>query len=147
MIVQTTRFGELELLEEQIILFADGIPGFKQYSKYMIVTIEDSPFEYLQSVEDEALAFIITEPFGFFTDYEFDLPERFQVEMNLKDDKNVQVFNIVNVQGDLITATINLAAPIIINKQAGVGMQYILQDASYSIHQPLFAAAMSGGGK
>ncbi|GGG84442.1 flagellar assembly protein FliW [Paenibacillus radicis (ex Gao et al. 2016)] len=147
MIVQTTRFGEVDCSDEEVIVFAGGIPGFKQYTKYMLVKVEESPFDYLQSLEDAALAFIIAEPFAFFPNYEFELPEQLQVEMNLEDSKNIQVFNIVNVKGDLVTATINLAAPVIINMQDRTGMQFILSDASYSIHQPLFAAALAAGGE
>lgn len=145
--IQTTRFGELECKEEQMILFSSGVPGFIEYKKYMIVEIDDSPFQYLQSVDEGSLAFIIASPFDFFPEYEFELSGQLMDEMNIKSIENIQVFNIVNVQGELSTATMNLAAPIIINRIDNTGIQHILPNSTYTIHQPLFTKHVLAGGE
>lgn len=147
MMIHTSRFGELECQEGQIIHFSAGIPGFKKYQQYMIVTIEDSPFQYLQSIDDGTLAFILVSPFEFYPEYEFELHEQIKSEMNIQSEASILIYNIVNVRGELATATINLAAPIIINKRGNIGVQYILSDDSYSIHQPLFAKSLPIGGE
>ncbi|WP_138753698.1 flagellar assembly protein FliW [Paenibacillus sinopodophylli] len=145
--LETSRFGLLEYEEEKVITFSGGMPGFKKYRCFTIVVIEESPFQYLQSVEDGSLAFIIASPFDFFQEYEFDLPDQLKETMNLHSKEQIQVYNIVNVQGELDAATINLAAPIIINTTDLTGMQYILPNGGYSIHQPLFSKRVSAGGE
>ncbi|WP_139996961.1 flagellar assembly protein FliW [Paenibacillus paridis] len=147
MVIETSRFGLLDIEEEQIISFTGGIPGFKDYERYTIVTIEDSPFQYLQSIEEGSLAFIIVSPFDFFKEYEFDLPEQLKSEMNISRNDQIQVYNIVNVHGDLASATINLAAPVIINTVDRIGIQYIFPNGAYSIHEALFGKHLSAGGE
>lgn len=147
MVFETSRFGLLEYEEDKVITFSGGMPGFKKYQNYTIVVIEESPFQYLQSVEEGTLAFIIASPFDFFREYEFELPEQLKEAMNLHSKEQIQVYNIVNVQGELAAATMNLAAPIIINTTDRTGMQYILPNGGYSIHQPLFSKHVSAGGE
>jgi flagellar assembly factor FliW len=147
LLIQTTRFGELECKDVQVIVFSKGLPGFLEYKKYMIVEIEDSPFQYLQSIDEASLAFIITSPFDFFPEYEFELSGEVMDEMNIRSSENIQVYNIVNVQGELSAATMNLAAPIIINKIENTGIQHILPNSIYSIYQPLFAKTETTGGE
>lgn len=145
--IQTTRFGELECNKEQIVTFSSGVPGFIEYKKYMIIEIEDSPFQYLQSIDEPSLAFIIASPFDFFPEYEFELSGELMDEMNINSSENIQIYNIVNVQGELAAATMNLAAPIIINKIDKTGIQHILPNSTYSIHQRLFVKNLSSGGE
>lgn len=147
MMIHTSRFGALEYEHEQIISFESGIPGFKDYKKYMIVSVEDSPFRYLQSLEEGSVAFIIVSPFEFHSDYEFQLPEQVKAELNISSDENLEVYNIVSVQEELVKATLNLAAPIIINRINNMGIQLILPDGVYSIHHPLFAERIRAGGE
>ncbi|MGG4144863.1 flagellar assembly protein FliW [Paenibacillus algorifonticola] len=142
MLIQTTRFGEIECKDEELLTFTNGIPGFKEYLKYFLIVIDDSPFIYLQSVEEKSLAFIVVSPFDFFPDYEFELPELVEQEMDVKRTTDIKILNIISVNGDLTTATLNLAAPLIINLANRTGMQYIISDEKYSIRQPLFADSL-----
>lgn len=145
--IQTTRFGELECKAEDVIVFSNGLPGFLANKKFIFVEIEDSPFQYLQSLDEASLAFIVASPFDFFSDYEFELSGGIMDEMNIKSSESVLVYNIVNVQGELATATMNLAAPIIINKIENTGIQHILPNSTYSIYQPLFVKPVTSGGE
>lgn len=65
LIIETTRFGRFEYEESSIITFQNGIPGFKNLVKYILVAIEESPFNYLQSIEDGSVTFIVVSPFEF----------------------------------------------------------------------------------
>ncbi|GKU76822.1 flagellar assembly protein FliW [Paenibacillus sp. L3-i20] len=139
MIIETTRFGRFEYEESSIITFQNGIPGFKNLVKYILVAIEESPFNYLQSIEDGSVTFIVVSPFEFFGLYEFDLPEHIKFDLDIHAEQKVKVMSIVSIQGDLAKATINLSAPIIINEMNNYGVQYILADSTYSVRQPLFS--------
>ncbi|MFD1953950.1 flagellar assembly protein FliW [Paenibacillus thailandensis] len=138
MIVNTTHFGPLDLTDRTVVTFSSGIPGFKEYKSYTVVEVEDSPFLYLQSVELGELVFVAVSPFDFFPDYEFDLTDAVIHELEIKEQSDVIVYNIVTVRGALEEATVNLAAPIIINKRTLQAVQFILQDNRYNIRQRLF---------
>ena len=45
MIVETARFGSVEVDEDKVILFEDGLPGFESLTKYIILSPpEPNPF-------------------------------------------------------------------------------------------------------
>ena len=62
---ETTRFGQIEVNSEDIVIFPDGLLGFPDCSKYTLID-EDraAPFRMLQSLEKSDLAFVVIDPFG-----------------------------------------------------------------------------------
>ena len=71
--VYTTRFGEIEIADETIIAFPNGILGFPEQTNYALINTDDnSPLKWLQSLDDPALAFVVTNPNLFKPDYMID---------------------------------------------------------------------------
>ena len=67
-IVNTARFGEIEIEEAKIIRFSAGIPAFEEEQEFVIIPYdEESPFVFLQSVETAEMAFLMNSLFVFFT--------------------------------------------------------------------------------
>lgn len=145
MIIATKIFGDYEYKPEEIITFRNGIPGYKEYSAFVWIAVEDSPFQYMQSVDNGGLSFIVTTPFVFFPKYEFDLSDNVKSELDIQSEADLQIYTIVSVRDSLEKATANLAAPIVVNTRTKLGTQYILSDTQYSIQQPLFAAITESG--
>ncbi len=135
--LQTKFHGELEINEKQVIHFNAGIPGFIDEKKYCILPIKETPLFVLQSVKTAQTAFILTDPFSFFTDYEFDLPEEVTEALSISSDKDVAVFAILTVQEPFEKTTANLQAPVIINQKEKQGKQVILNGTSYTTKHPL----------
>lgn len=133
MILKTNYFGEIEINEEDIITFADGIPGFEDLSKYLIIenSDKDVPFKWLQSVDDSNLTFVIINPFAFKEDYEFELPKNVIKKLNIKSHEDIKIYTIVIVPEDVEKMTANLAAPIVINAVNKKGKQVLLEDSPY----------------
>lgn len=137
MMVNTKRFGTIEINDDQVITFIGPILGFTALKKYVFIsTSEDrQPFEFLQSVEDENLTFIVTDPFVFFKDYEFQLDGHWTEALNVHRDE-VQIMVIVTVRSPE-DITCNLKAPIVINRTKRVAAQVILEEGNYPTKQPL----------
>lgn len=146
MLLQTSRFGNIEIDENELFLFEYGIPGFKEENKFALIEIEDSPFIYLQSADNGEVSFITVSPFDFFPDYEFKIPDQIRDEMKLEDPEQVRIVNIITIREKLASATVNLCAPIILNTHLRKGLQHILSEGKYSIHQPLFGELESSKG-
>ena len=73
--VRTTRFGTVEIAEDRVIHFAKGLLGFGEHKRFCLLEPqEDSAFFWLQSIDDPALAFVVTDP-SFFVP-EFSVPIR-----------------------------------------------------------------------
>jgi len=135
MILQTRYFGELDIKESEIIDFSRGLPGFNTLKRYILIDNEDenSPFKWLQSIDDQMLAFVLINPFAVKKDYEIKLDDETLGELGISDEKDVEVYSIVVVPEDMNKMTMNLQAPIIINTRNKRGKQLILDTDRYGV--------------
>ncbi|ODA42536.1 flagellar assembly protein FliW [Desulfosporosinus sp. BG] len=137
--IESTRFGKLEVAEEQVFSFPHGIPGFPEEKMFAYLQHEEgSPFSFLQSITERNLTFVLVDPFAFFGDYEFVLEDEMALEMGLSQQNPPQVFLIATVRGKLADMTVNLLAPVVMNGVKRVGRQVILDKRDYSICYKLF---------
>ncbi|KAB3539672.1 flagellar assembly protein FliW [Alkaliphilus pronyensis] len=135
MILNTRHFGEIEIKENEIINFVDGIPGFEGIEKYIIINNPDKevPFNWLQAVDEPSLAFVVINPFIFKQDYDFQIPKNTIEKLEIKSHQDVLVQSIVVVPEDINKMTANLKAPIIINVRNKKAKQILLDDEKYQI--------------
>ena len=140
--METTRFGEIEINEQEIIMFPDGIPGFERDRRFVILELEDlDGFACLQCIDRGELSFIIVNPFVFFPEYEFNLPDAEAQQLEIAEPGDVAVWSIVTIRDELESATVNLVAPIVLNRQKRLGKQVILVDPNLSTRHALFRTA------
>ncbi|MFQ5590231.1 MAG: flagellar assembly protein FliW [Phycisphaerae bacterium] len=136
MIINTSRFGQLEVDEHRLIAFEDGILGFPKQREYALVqTGEGSGFYWLQSICTEDLAFVVCDPRLFVAEYQVPVKLEDLQTIGLTDPQDAQVFVIVNKVDDLLTG--NLQGPLVINVTNRQGRQLVLSDKRYSTRHPL----------
>lgn len=139
MLIRSTRFGDINVSEKQIIQFPNGIPGFPEEKSFAyLLGNSESPFSYLQSLSEPNLTFLLADPFAFFNDYEFTLDDDTAEGLGLTAKNPPLVYNIATVKGKLEDMTVNLMAPVIINLQKRMGAQIILNKSKYLTRQKLF---------
>lgn len=133
MLLNTRHFGEIQIEDEKVLTFPDGIPGFEDLTKYIILENPDEgvPFHWLQSIEDGDLAFVIINPFIFKPDYDFEIPKNTVEKLEIQAPEDVNIFSIVIVPEDISKMTANLQAPLIINTKTHRGKQIILDNENY----------------
>ena len=139
--VQTERFGELEIADSRVITFNKGIPGFEDYKEYVLIPADEkgeTPFFFLQSIEEEKVNFFLLDTFSFFKDYDLKLEDKTVEQLQIEEPTDVIVFTTITVKGEIKNATTNLKAPLIINNNKQLGMQIVLDNKNYLIKQPLF---------
>lgn len=145
--IETRRLGKVDYLEENIITFNSGLPGFEDEKQFIICQSDsDSPFAYLQSVNNLDLTFIVANPFNFFSDYLFDLDESVKEELQIKKIEDVATWGILSITDEIKNASINLKAPLIINVNIKKGKQYIIHEVNYLTGTPLFPQSIREGG-
>ena len=138
MILETTKFGEVEIDEAEIIEFLVGPYGFEELTEYTLLVEEDSPFFWLQSISDPDLAFLVSEPWNFYEDYGFNLADQVKEKLQLENKEQVFVVNMITVPNDEPEKmTMNLKAPIIINKDDRLAKQIILEETDYPVKYDL----------
>ena len=136
--IKTTRFGEIEVSSENIINFPQGLIGFKNYKSFIIdPALWSGVFGWMQSVDDPAIAFIITDPTLFYKNYEVTLKDDDQLVIEYGEKANLQVYVIVVVNREEKCITANYYAPIVINLATKKGKQLILEGSSYKIRYDL----------
>ncbi|MGG4491602.1 flagellar assembly protein FliW [Metabacillus idriensis] len=142
MLIQTKYHGEATIDEAQKITFEHGIPGFIEEKHFIMLPLEDdSSFFILQSVQSQNTAFVVTSPFVFFKDYEFDLDESTKELLMIESPNDVEVFVILTVSDPFTNSTANLQGPLILNKGKKLGKQLILNQPEYTTKHRLWEGA------
>lgn len=135
MLLNTKHFGEIEIDENKIITFKEGIPSFEDLKRYIVLYNGDetSPFRWLQCVDDGQLAFAVINPFMILGNYDIEISEETVSSLNIESISDVMVLAIVVVPEDPNKMTMNLKAPVIINTKNNSGMQVVLDTDMYSV--------------
>ncbi|WP_077619696.1 flagellar assembly protein FliW [Bacillus sinesaloumensis] len=137
--LDTKYHGEIHIDENEIITFENGIPGFLEDKKFVILPFgEETGISILQAVENVQLAFVITDPFFFFKEYDFTIEDQVVDQLQLESEKDVIVYVILTVQDPFEKTTANLQAPIVINNKEKLGKQVILTNTSYQTKHNIF---------
>jgi flagellar assembly factor FliW len=137
--IESTRFGIVEVRDEAILTFPDGLPGLPGERWGLLAQHEDSPFNWLHSVERADLALPVTNPWLFFGDYDVSVPDEEARRLELTSSDDALILCVVKASEQLADFTINLAGPIIVNKSTLTGRQIINHVGGYAVRQPLFA--------
>jgi flagellar assembly factor FliW len=133
-----TKFEEtIEINESDILHFEHGLPGFEEEKQFVILPMEGTPFSTLQSVFTKDLAFFTTNPFLFFKEYDFELPESVQEQLKIKEESDVLVQAILTIHEPLDNSTANLQAPVVINVKENLAKQVVLTDSQYKTRHEL----------
>jgi len=136
MIIQTTRFGGVEVDENRLLHFPKGLLGFPNDHDFALVQTGDrSGFYWMQSVHRAELAFVVCDPKLFVSDYRVPIKEDDLAALGVSDENEVQVFVIVNKVEDLLTG--NLQGPLVIGVPTRTGRQLVLSEKRYTTRHPL----------
>ncbi|MEW6198214.1 MAG: flagellar assembly protein FliW [Planctomycetota bacterium] len=138
MLIQTTRFGPLDVDETKIMTFKDGLLGFPNHQRFALIqTAPDPAFYWMQSVDDPDLAFVVCDPLTFVPGYQVPVRQDDVDALELRDLEDCQVLVIVNkVNGDL---TANLLGPIVVGAHSLRAKQMVLSDKRYGTRYRLAA--------
>jgi len=128
--LNTPYLGEIAYEKDEIIEFEQGLYGFEDQQKFILINLDDAdfPFNWLQSIEDEELSFVLTSPFLFIEDYAFELPDAVADALDIEEREDVLILSTVVLNETLDQSTMNLQAPIIINRNSKKGRQIILEE-------------------
>ena len=136
--VNTTRFGTLEVSEQAAVSFPDGLIGLPGTDYVPLAHADDSPFLWLQSTEEPAVAVPVTTPWLFFESYEVRVGDDDARRLGLNDPSDADILCVVRAGESLQDFSANLAAPVIVHRTTRVGRQIINDAGGYSVRHPLF---------
>ncbi|MBU1863481.1 MAG: flagellar assembly protein FliW [Candidatus Omnitrophica bacterium] len=140
--ITTTRFGEIEVTDEKVLYFPEGIIGFHSIKRFVLLGKESRLVMWLQAVDNPKVAFIVVNPFLFETDYDPKLTQEEYDFLKVKDSNDLHILAIVVVPEDPEKMTANLLGPIVINTKEKLGKQVILLEGNYSVKHSIVKAAV-----
>src|SRR6266545_824568 len=111
--IPTTRFGVLEVPEDHVLTFPQGLIGFPDVHRYArVANPRGGPFEWLQALDVPSLAFVITDPRLFFPDYTVPVRPEDLKSIGMESVEEGAVVVILVVPGEPSRITANLQGPI-----------------------------------
>jgi flagellar assembly factor FliW len=135
--IETKTFGKMTIEDKQILHFPDGVIGFETQNNFAFIEeSEDTPFKWLQSLDDIELAFIVIQPILFAPNYKPVLSKEDFEQIGLSKLEETLLLVIVTIPNDnpeMMTA--NLQGPILINPVTKVGKQFISRDENHPVRK------------
>jgi flagellar assembly factor FliW len=138
--LQSTRFGEVEIPEEAVIEFPQGLIGLGGSRYTLLARSDDAAFVWLHSLDDPALALPLTNPWRFFDSYEVEIGDDEAGRLGIESDDDTSVYVTVRAAESLEDFSANLRAPILVRN--GLGHQVINQAPDAPVRAPLFSTAV-----
>jgi flagellar assembly factor FliW len=122
--IKTLQFGDIEIEDEHIIHFPEGILGFEDLKNYVLISEEETvPFKWLLSLESPDIGFPLLSPWLLELDY----------NPGNDFDYNIHaIFVIITLEDELGRMTANLKAPVVVDVNQKTGEQIILTTDKYS---------------
>lgn len=138
--VNTDRFGEIEVDENRIIHFKNGIPAFEEEHEFIILPYDEkSPYYFMQSLNKSSLAFLLTIPEIFFPDYSAEIDDDTVAELEINSIEKVLVYAMITIpNGSVRYMTANLLAPLVINIENMQAKQIVMEKSNYTTKHRLF---------
>jgi len=131
--LKTTRFGEIDVPESEVIHLPSGLIGFPELKQYVLLDHDkESPFKWFQSLEDGAIAFVLIDPLLFNPEYIAEVADAELAELDVQSEEDLVISVIVTVPSNPQNMTANLKAPLIFNLKNRRGKQVILNTSSYT---------------
>lgn len=142
MLIQSHRFGPLEVPAEKIVAMERPILGFEGLRHFCLIEIEElNPFLWMQSTEDPTVGFLIVNPCVFFPDYRIEINSQEIAELDVGDPSVVETYVILTIVKNSRDITANLQGPILINPAALKGKQLVLVNSRYQVRHSISEAA------
>jgi len=143
--INSTRFGELEPDDSELIHFEAGLIGFREERDFVLIAHGESPIiAWLQSRDNGALALPVVSAHGLTSHYPDVAIGPIAQAAGLGDrlDDLAVMAILCAVQGQ--PATVNLLAPVVVNVATRKGAQLILDGSRFSTRE-LFVLPGGGG--
>jgi flagellar assembly factor FliW len=131
------RFGDITIIENQLVAFPQGIYGFQEYNSYAIASFPSDAFpqfHVLQCLDEVGLSFLLT---SLVNQGELLMPQSDLEEatghLNLSFEQcDFYAITTVSEKEGILAFSLNLKAPVVVDKNDKKAWQYILEQSDYS---------------
>ena len=142
MLIKTRYFGEIDVDDQKIIFFENGLIGFEDLKRFTLIynneSEESGTITWLQSLDEPLVALPALSPFCVMSDYNPVVEDEVLVKLGELNPDNTAIFLTLTVPSDITKMTTNLKAPIIINVDTKKGCQVIAENPEYVVKYNIY---------
>lgn len=146
--IETKIFGTVEITDDKIITFENGIIGFPELKHFTLLHDDeagtDAGIRFLQSMEEPGFAMPVMDPLIVKQDYDPVVEDELLAGIGELNENNLLVMVTVTVPSDLTKMSVNLQGPIIINVGKRLAVQLIVENKDYPVKYPIYDILKSG---
>ena len=129
----TRLFGEIDIDEEKIITLENGMIGFPDLRKFTLIFDKEkertpSSIMWFQSMDEPEVAFPVMHPNELKPDYAPSVSDEMLIPLGDLTEDNTYILVTLTAAADKKDTTVNLKAPLVINKDTRKGCQVIVED-------------------
>jgi flagellar assembly factor FliW len=144
----TTRvFGEINIEDDKIITFVNGLVGFPQLKDFaLIYDTEKSDhrgIQWLQSMQEPDFAMPVIDPLALIPNYNPQVEDEWLKPLGELDPEYLLVLVTVTVPKDITKMTVNLKGPIVINTDTRKACQVIAEGDECDVKYPIYEILQS----
>ena len=131
--IMTARFGEISIDPEKVITMTTPFLGFPDSIHFILrLHDNDSPFVWLQSLDDPELAFVMINPTPLIPSYRPEISPSALEELAVENQSQIELMVILTIpDGQIEQMTANLLGPVAINSAKRIAKQVILDPNVY----------------
>lgn len=144
--IETRLFGTIDVVEEKIIHFPEGIIGFPDCKDFTLIFDEEKgnkkSISWLQSIDEPVFALPVMDPLVIKEDYRPMVDEELLSPLGELTQENTFILVTVTVPEQIENMSVNLQAPFVINADTRKACQIIVSDdypVKYKIYELLKA--------
>jgi flagellar assembly factor FliW len=135
MVIDAKDLGMLEIDEKDIVTFEKGLIGLGDLKEFAVLKgDENGIFYWLQSLSDSNVRLVLMDTSKFISDYrpigENDVISEIGDFSSLED---LLIYNITVIPKNFMDITVNLKAPIVINKKTNKAYQMVCDNEKFPI--------------
>ncbi len=137
MVAETKFFGTIDIEDDKIINFPNGIIGFENLKNFALIydseREERSKISWLQSMEEPLMVLPVINPLDLMEAYTPTIEDELMKNIGDPADADLLIFVTLSIPSDVEKMTANLKAPIIVNTVDRKAMQVIVENSEYPV--------------
>lgn len=138
----TKLFGKIDVNEDKIIEFPQGILGFEDLKKFALMfdSEKSSPtgLNFMVSLDEPAFMMPVVTAVAVKPDYSPKISSEVEQAIGPLTEDNVLVMVTMTIPSNITDMTVNLNAPIIINTDTNKAVQSMVTNEGYDVKYPIY---------
>lgn len=146
--INTKIFGEIEISDDKVITFENGIIGFPELKKFALLHDEERGtnvgIRFMQSLDEPAFAMPVMDPLIVKPDYDPEVNDELLAAAGNVTGDNILVLVTATIPSDLTQMSVNLQGPFVINVEEHKACQVIVEGGDYPVKFPVYEILQAG---